>query len=95
MSVWDVESGTKLGATQLREGEDALSSDRGYETVLRFSTDGDLWTATAGGGLIRWPMSAEAWERSICETVNRSLTQREWGRYIGTSGSPEFACPDS
>ena len=62
--------------------------------TLRFSPDGDLWTATAGGRLIRWPMSPEAWAHSICETVNRSLTQDEWDRYIGTSGSPEFSCDD-
>ena len=87
MSLWDVGSGNRLGEVQLREGESALSTDRGYETALRFSPDGDLWTATAGGGLIRWPMSPEAWAQSICETVNRSLTQDEWDRYIGTSGS--------
>ena len=34
----------------------------------------------------------QAWEQSICETVNRSLTQGEWDRYIGTGGSPEFSC---
>ena len=95
MSLWDVGSGNKLGEVQLREGESALSTDRGYETALRFSPDGDLWTATAGGGLIRWPMSPEAWAQSICETVNRSLTQDEWDRYIGTSGSATFSCPDS
>lgn len=93
LSVWDVGSGTKLGEVQLRESGEALTGDRGYETALRFSPDGDLWTATTGGGLIRWPMSPEAWERSICETVNRSLSQDEWERYIGTDGSPEFSCP--
>ena len=48
MSLWDVGSGNRLGEVQLREGESALSTDRGYETALRFSPDGDLWTATAG-----------------------------------------------
>ena len=49
MSVWDVGSGTKLGEFQLREGENALSSDRGYETTLRFSPDGDLLDRDGGG----------------------------------------------
>jgi hypothetical protein len=62
---------------------------------MRFSSDGDLWTATVGGGLIRWPMSPDAWTRSICQSVNRSLTEDEWERYIGSAGSPEFSCPGS
>jgi hypothetical protein len=95
MSLWDVGSGNKLGEVRMREGEDALSNDGGYETGLRSSPDGDLWTATAGGGLTRWPMSPDAWAQSICETVNRSLTQGEWDRYIGTGGPAEFACPDT
>jgi len=93
MSVWDVGTGTKLGEVQLPALGETLSTDHGFETTLRFASNGDLWTATAGGGLIRWPMSSDAWTRSICRTVNRSLTDDEWDRYIGTTGSPEFSCP--
>jgi WD40 repeat protein len=93
MSVWDVASGTKLGQVRLPERGETLSVDRGAETTLRFSLDGDLWTATAGGRVIRWSMSPAVWERSVCRTVGRSLTQGEWERYIGTTGSPEFSCP--
>ena len=92
MSVWDIRTGTKLGEVQLPAQGEILASDHGVETTMRFSPDGDLWTATAGGGLIRWPMSPDAWTRSICRTVNRSLTEGEWDRYIGTTGSPEFSC---
>lgn len=93
LAVWEVSSGTKLGEVQLPERGETVSPDRGVETTMRFSSDGDLWTATAGGRLIRWSMSPDAWARSVCETVNRSLTQSEWERYIGTGGSPEFSCP--
>jgi WD40 repeat protein len=93
MSVWDLGNGTKLGDVQLPAQGEILASDHGVETTMRFSPDGDLWTATAGGALIRWPMSPDAWTRSICRTVNRSLTEGEWDRYIGTTGSPEFSCP--
>jgi WD40 repeat protein len=95
MSVWDVGNGTKLGEVQLPAQGETVSPDHGLETTMRFSSDGDLWTATAGGGLIRWPMSPEAWTRSICRTVNRSLTEDEWDRYIGATGAPEFSCPGS
>jgi hypothetical protein len=94
MGPWGVDSATKLGEVQLPEQGKTVSLDRGVETTLRFPPDGDLWTATAGGPLIRWPMSPEAWARSVCRTVNRSLTQSDWNRYIGTRGSPEFSCTD-
>ena len=93
MSVWDLRNGTKLGEIQLPAQGETIATDHGPETTMRFSSDGDLWTATAGGELIRWPMSPDAWTRSICRTVNRSLTEDEWDRYIGTTGSPEFSCP--
>jgi WD40 repeat protein len=92
MSLWDVASGTKLGQVLLAERGVTFSRDRGAETTLGFAPNGDLWTATTGGRVIRWPMSPNVWMRSICRTVNRSLTQAEWERYVGTAGAPQFSC---
>jgi hypothetical protein len=92
LSVSDVGSGTRLGEVELREEGNTFSADRGVETTLRFAPDGDLWTATAGGRLIRWAMSPEAWTRSVCRTVNRSLTQDDWNRFVGGPGRPTFLC---
>ena len=73
-SLWDVASGTRIGA-RLSIGS------RGAVTDL--SRDGRrlLMTADNGEGAV-WDIDPESWARRACAIANRTLTRTEWDEFL-------------
>jgi WD40 repeat protein len=73
-SLWDVETGTRLGPT--------LTVGKG-ETMMDLSSDGRrlLMTASDGRGAV-WEIDQRWWERRACTVANRKLTRAEWAKIL-------------
>ena len=82
-SLWDVSSGTRIGA-RLSVGSRRAEVD--------LSPDGRrlLMTAANGEGAL-WDIAPESWAKRACAIANRTLSQKEWNEFL--PGRPyEPAC---
>ena len=68
LTLWDVATRQRLGRAQLATHGGISSAGAGEQTALRFSANGDLWTATSGGDLLAGARRRRArtagWQRS-------------------------------
>ncbi|HEU5066513.1 MAG TPA: WD40 repeat domain-containing protein, partial [Gaiellaceae bacterium] len=82
-SLWDVASGTQIGA-RLSVGS------RGADVDLAPDGRRLLMTADDGEGAV-WDIDPESWARRACVIANRALTRKEWDEFL--PGRPyEPAC---
>jgi WD40 repeat protein/tRNA A-37 threonylcarbamoyl transferase component Bud32 len=73
-SLWDVATGTQIGP-QLTAGD--------RRTMIDLSPDGRRLLETHGNGRgAVWDVDPESWERRACDLANRTLTRREWEKFL-------------
>jgi WD40 repeat protein len=92
VSLWDIASGSRLGTFQIPQSKASGGSDAGWETAFAFDGRGGLWTATSGGRVIEWDVSARRWLASACRATGGALTRRQWSDFVSTPGRPSFTC---
>jgi WD40 repeat protein/tRNA A-37 threonylcarbamoyl transferase component Bud32 len=82
-SLWDVETGTKIGPSLTVGSRTAM---------MDLSSDGRRLLTTLGNGQgAVWDVDPESWVRRACALANRTLTRVEWERFL--PGRPyEPAC---
>ncbi|MFG2003070.1 TIR domain-containing protein [Spirillospora sp. NPDC048911] len=83
-----------VGSFQLPYPEGSTATTPYGGTTLAFTTDQrELLTATAGGELIRWAVSADALTVRACATAGRALTHQEWEREVHLGPTSSRSCP--
>jgi hypothetical protein len=82
-SLWDVATGTRIGPS-LTAGSRTAMMDLSSDGRRLLLTNGD------GQGAV-WDVDPESWARRACALANRTLTRKEWEKFL--PGRPyEPAC---
>jgi WD40 repeat protein/class 3 adenylate cyclase/tRNA A-37 threonylcarbamoyl transferase component Bud32 len=82
-SVWDVQSGTRIG--------DTFGPYTGTVPLALFEPNGRLLIDLQSNA-IQWPMGVNAWERFACQAAGRDLTRAEWHDVL-PSRTYQHVCP--
>ena len=88
MSIFDVDSGIRLGAP--------ISIPDGDAEVIGLSLDGT--TLVLGGGATNgvqvWDLRPQAWIDGACRLAGRNLTAEEWDSNVGDLAEYRPTCPE-
>ncbi|MEV0701733.1 hypothetical protein AB0I53_27990 [Saccharopolyspora sp. NPDC050389] len=91
--VLELASGQRFGVLPLPAPGFSWSGEIGDTSGIAFGADSrELFSVTAGGELLRWPLDPQEWIRRACATAGRDLTPQEWRQVVGTEPPADLRC---
>jgi WD40 repeat protein len=86
MRLWDIRSGKEKG-----------QAFGGYEHWIwnvAYNLRGEMVATASVDGTVRlWDLDSSSWIRKACAIANRSLSEDEWRRFVGTDIPYVRVCP--